>query len=39
MKLDRVISVCVNEGYTLYHVAYCPPQEKYCYFSILIALL
>ena len=39
MKLDIVISICVNEEYTLYHVAYCPPRDKYCCFLILIALL
>ena len=32
-----VISTCVNEGYTLYHVALCPPHDKYCCFFILIA--
>ena len=30
-----VISICVNEGYTLYHVALCLPCDKYCFFSIL----
>ena len=39
MKLNMVISICVNkEGYTLYHFTYCPPSNKYCCFSILIAL-
>ena len=32
-----VISICVNEGYTLYHVAPCPPHDKYCCFFLLIA--
>ena len=29
-KLAMVISICVNEGFTLYHVAYCPFHYKYC---------
>ena len=33
-----VILICVNKGYTLYHVAPCLSYNKYCYFSILIAL-
>ena len=24
-----IISICVNEGYTLYHVAYCSFHDKY----------
>ena len=31
-ELDIVISICVNKGYTLYHVAYCPPHDKFCCF-------
>ena len=34
-----VISIFVNEGYTLYHVANCPPHDKHGCFSILIAFL
>ena len=26
-KLDTVISICVNEGYALYHVAHYPPHD------------
>ena len=26
-KLDMVISICVNEGYALYHVAHYPPHD------------
>ena len=25
-----VILICVNEGYTLYDVAPCPPYDRYC---------
>ena len=39
MKLDMVISICINEGYTLHHVAYCLSHDKYCCFSIFIAFL
>ena len=28
MKQDIVISICVNEGYNLYHVDYCPPHDQ-----------
>ena len=32
-----VISICVNERYNMYHVAPCPPHNKYCCLPILIA--
>ena len=34
-----VISICVNEVYTLYEVVRCLLHDNYCYFSILVALL
>ena len=37
-KVDMAISVCVNEGYTLYHVAHCSSHDEYCCFAMLIAL-
>ena len=27
--MDIAILICVNEGYTLYHVAYCPSHDTY----------
>ena len=39
MKMDMVISICVNEGYTLHHVAGCPSHNKCCCLSGPIALL
>ena len=32
-----VISICVSEGFTMYHVPPCPPHDKYGYFLMLIA--
>ena len=28
MKLDKVISIHINEGYALHHVAHCPSHDK-----------
>ena len=33
------ISICVNEGYNLYHVPACPLRDTYCCFSLLAAFL
>ena len=37
-KLDMVISISVNEGYTLYHVAHRPFHDEYGCFAMLIIL-